>query len=175
LTARPGDYTLLAHTREGEELGRLTRRVTLRSFGGAAVSDLLVARAWGPPEGAIDRAAMLGAVPRDLRFVAGDTIRLYAEVYGLVPAGAEARYRARYELLRTDDPERDLARAVWPAATLLEADRRARADGRGVVETLDLMPERVPPGTYLLRLELLAGAETRWAAGTIAFEVRQRR
>ena len=170
----PGRYALLAHVTDADRLGRLKRGVSLRPFGdGLALSDLLLARAWGPAGDSLDRATMLERVQRDLRFAEGDTLRVYSEVYGLAREGSGSGYRALYSLLRTDDPERDIRRETWTGATVVEAIRPGwwARDAR-VVETLDLRPERIARGTYLLRVTIVDVSRRRSNTATIAFEVR---
>lgn len=174
LTDDPGSYSLLAHVRDADQLGRWTRGVTLRAFAGElALSDLLLTRAWGSADEPMDRATMLAHVRRDLRFNEGDTIRIYAEVYGLPREGGGTGYRASYSLLRTSDPERDIRRETWTGATVVEADRPSSSvQGDRVIETLDLLPERVPRGTYLLRVTIVdRESGRRSTSATIAFEV----
>jgi cytochrome c-type biogenesis protein CcmH/NrfG len=171
----PGGYALLAHVKDAERLGRLKRGVSLRAFGdGPALSDLLLARAWGPAGESLDRATMLARVQRDLRFTQGDTLRLYSEVYGLAREGSGSGYRARYSLLRTDDPESDVRRDTWTGAMIVEAVRPGWwAHDQYVVETLDLKPEWIARGTYLLRVTMVDGTSGRHSnTATIAFEVR---
>ncbi len=168
----PGRYVLVAQAQDSGLLGRQTLAVTLRPFGQSpAVSDLLLAPAWGEPDP--DRAAMLQHLQRTLVFPPGSTLRSYAEVYGLGSDAGTVRYRARYELLRTNRPERDIRVDEWPGATQLEFDRiRPAATSGREVETLDIVPAEVPPGRYLLRVrvqDLVTGRDI--GRGSISFAV----
>ena len=172
LLARPGSYLLLAQARDSAGLGRQTLRIGLKRFDRLAVSELLLAPAWG--DSGVDRAAMLARVERTLVFPQGSPIRSYAEVYGLRAAGGIARYQVSYQLLRTGSPERDIRRADWPDAIRFEFHRERPAGAGGVApEVLDITPEQTPHGKYLLRLrvtDLDTGADA--GQGTIAFVVR---
>ncbi len=170
LEADPGRYLLLAHAQDSGRLGRQEVGLTARGFlRRPNMSDLLLAPAWAGPATFID---MLRRVRRGLDFPAGSAIRAYAEVYGLEAVAGAVRYQADYLLLRSDDAERDAAREEWPAAVRLSFERVAPA-GVVVREVLDLTPERLPAGTWLLRLTVrdLAGGEVAGQA-TIGFVVR---
>jgi len=172
LAVAPGSYLLVAQARDSGVLGRQTLAITVRPFAPApAVSDLLLAPAWDEPR--LDRSAMLAHVQRTLVFTEGTTIRAYAEVYGLHPDSGVVRYDARYELLRTSRPERDIRLDQWPGATAFEFRRERPAARDGVdVETLDVQPSRLPRGKYLLRVSIQDVTTGRAAGrGTIAFIV----
>jgi GWxTD domain-containing protein len=171
--SEPGTYVLLAQAQDSGQLGRQSLPIVVRPFERMpAVSDLLVAPAWGAPVS--DRAAMLAHLQRTLVFPRGSTIRGYAEVYGLHADSGTVRYQTAYELLRTDDPARDLLRADWPDATRFDFQRSRRAAPSGIeIETLDIVPARVPPGRYLLRVriaDLVSGRDAGY--GSIGFIVR---
>jgi cytochrome c-type biogenesis protein CcmH/NrfG len=173
LSSAPGSFVVVAQARDSGRLGRMELGVTVRSFARRpSISGLLVAASWDAPNPG--RTAMLQHVQRTLEFTQGTTIRSYAEVYGLRPDGGTVRYRAQYELLRTDAPARDIQLEEWPGATRLEFERMARAaPGEAVVETLDIVPAQTPPGRYLLRVrvqDLVAGADA--GRGSISFAVR---
>jgi len=84
------------------------------------------------------------------------------------------RYQVSYALLKTDAPERDIQLAEWPRAARFEFRReRLRAGSGTEVETLDMIPSQVPPGRYLLRVQvtdLVSGAEV--GRGSTSFGVR---
>jgi len=173
LSSAPGSYVILAQVRDSGKLGRQELGVAVRSFARRpSVSGLLVAPTWDAPTP--DRAVMLQHVQRTLEFAQGTTIRSYTEVYGLRPDGETVRYRARYELLRTNAPARDIQLEEWPGATKLEFERVGRAARGGtVIETLDIVPAQLPPGRYLLRVrvqDLVAGEDA--GRGSISFAVR---
>ena len=173
LSAPPGWCVLLAHAKEGNELGRLTLQLTVRRFGDrAGLSGLLLAPAWD--EQHLDRAAMLAHVSRTLEFSQQETVRAYSEVYGLQADSGVVRYQVSYALLKTDAPERDIQLAEWPRAARFEFRReRLRAGSGTEVETLDMIPSQVPPGRYLLRVQvtdLVSGAEV--GRGSTSFGVR---
>jgi tetratricopeptide (TPR) repeat protein len=175
LSAAPGRYALEVHARSGDSLGRLQRTVSLSDFAeGRHVSSLVLATAW--PDTAVDRRTILARAERDLVFPADSAVRAYAEVYGLPPTvSGTARYHASYELYPTGDPARDVQRDSLPGGTVFGFDRERReTDGR-VVEWLDLTPELLPPGRYLLRLtvrEARAGPVV--GRGQIGFEIAAR-
>ena len=169
----PGRYVLLAQAQDSGVLGRQSLAVTVRPFGHSpAVSDMLLAPTWG--DVTPTRAAMLQHLQRTLIFPQGTTIRSYAEVYGLQGDAGSVHYRAQYELFRTDTPERDIRREVWPGATRLEFERVGQASvGGTAIETLNITPAQLPAGKYLLRVrirDLVAGADV--GHGSIAFAVR---
>lgn len=173
LETNPGAVTLLAHVRDSSKLGRQQLWVDARPyFTTPLVSDLLLAPAWSAPTPT--RYDMLRHVARTLTFGEGSTLRSYAELYGLVPDGSTVRYRADYSLLRTDDVERDAARTDWPGAQRLSFDREMPLTASGITrEVLDITPERLAPGRYLLRMairDLVAGADAGLAQ--ISFVVR---
>jgi len=174
LRAAPGRYVLLAHARQGDTLGRQSLAVWIRGFGFApGVSDLLAASPW--PAATVDRDAMLLHVRRDLTFRAGESVRVYAELYGLDQTAGRIDYRATYRLLKTADPARDILREQWPGAISFEFDRARPMAGRPVeVELLDVDPRYLPAGTYLLRLEIRDNvAGTSVGGSTIALVVRE--
>jgi cytochrome c-type biogenesis protein CcmH/NrfG len=169
----PGLYVLVAQAQDSGLLGRQTLALTVRPFARTpGVSDLLLAPAWDEP--GADRAAMLAHLQRTLTFAQGSTVRSYAEAYGLTTEAGTVRYRAQYELLKTERPERDIALDEWPRATRFEFRRERPAAGAGAeVETLDIVPAQVPPGKYLLRVriqDLVTGRDV--GRGSIAFAVR---
>ena len=156
LTASPATYVLAVNARAGDTLGRLQGSVRLRDFSeGVQLSSLVLAPTWA--DTAVDRATMLARAQRDLTFTADSAVRAYVEVYGLPrSATGTIRYRAEYALSRTDDVMRDLRRDSLPGASRLSFER-VRPSGRGaVIEWLDLRPELLPPGRYLLRLTVHA-------------------
>ena len=171
LEDQPGRYALLAHARVGAELGRQELGIDLRGFATLpAMSDLLITRPWSADT--VDRDAMLAHLERDLTFAPGDTVRAYAELYGLATQGGMSRYRATYLLLRSGNLREDYARDEWPDAVRLEFERQVPAAG-AVAETIDLTPQWIPSGRYLLRLEVrdLVG-DRPVGRSTIAFEIR---
>jgi len=173
LTGAPGWYVLLAQAKEGTELGRSTQQLTLQRFDGQpGMSGLLLAPAWDGHR--VGRAAVLAHLDRTLVFTQGTTVRTYAELYGLRADSGVVRYQVTYELLKTNDPHRDLQLAEWPQATRWEFERVQQAGGPGfAIETLDIVPADVPPGGYLLRVrvtDLMAGAAL--GRGAISFAVR---
>jgi len=169
----PGVYVLVAQARDSGLLGRQTEAVTVRGFERApALSQLLLAPAWGAR--VTGRGEMLAHLERTLTFPVGSTIRSYAEVVGLQPDSGVVRYRVDYLLLRTDAPERYYGADTWPGATTLEFERVGPAPPAGIeIETLDMVPAQVPPGTYVLRLRVrdeVTGLDA--GRATIAFAVR---
>jgi len=173
LVERSGEYTLLAHARQDDRLGRQALRLGVRDLSGTAMSDVLVAPAWETAVDSATRADMVGRAPRDLTFAAGVTVRAYVELYGLSEREGRRSFRARFLVLRTRDPYRDIARQTWEGATTFEFDR-AQPGGDGLVRlALDIQPGYLPRGTYLLRAEVLdLGAEQRLGRVAIAFHVR---
>jgi tetratricopeptide (TPR) repeat protein len=172
LAAQSGSYSLLVHARIAETLGRQTLRVQVRSFDRLpATSDMLLGRAWTSP--VADRREMLQHVQRDLTFNPGDTVRSYAELYGLsANEGGVFNFRVVYLLLKTDDVARDYTEDVWPDALRFEFDRQVSGPDPAI-EVLDILPQWIPRGRYVLRLEV-EDLEARAPAGraTVALEVR---
>ena len=172
IPARPAQYVMLAQAEASGRLGRQTLQLRVRSLERRpAMSEMLLAPAWASRQ--VDRAQMLAHLERTLTFAAGSTIRSYVEVYGLMPDSGAVRYRASYELLKSDHPEADIQRASWPGATRLEFERDRPASPSGVeIETLDINPAQVPPGRYLLRVTVHDQVSERAAgSATIAFAV----
>ena len=175
LIVAPGRYVLQAHVQAGDSLGRLERTALVRDFAaGRTLSDVLVVPSWGDTP--LDRNAILRRTPQDLTFPTGRTIRVYAEAYGLprTPEGT-VRYRASYQVVRTNDLEGDSRRDSLPGGTTLQFDREQRYAGRTTIEWLDITPELVPPGQYLLRLTLGEPSGVgQIGRAQIAFEIRGR-
>jgi GWxTD domain-containing protein len=174
LHARPGAYVLTADALLDDTLGRQSQRLAVLPLGGApAVSGLLVAPAW--PETVTTREAMLRRVQHDLTFAPGTTIRVYAEIYGLAASSrGGVRYTASYQLYPTDDPAKDAHRDTLPGGTRLTFDRVRSATGGRVGEWLNITPAQVPPGRYLLRLEIAGpGGEGRMGRSQLGFEIRE--
>ena len=172
VSSTPGRYALLVHARAADTLGRLTLGLRVRDFTAApAISDLLIAPTWDSEN--VDRDTMLRHLRRDLTFRTGESVRVFAELYGLRD-GPGIAYHARYRLIKTDDPERDLARDDWTDAVTFEFDRaRPRSQTPAQIETLVVEPSHLPPGTYLIRLEVRDNvAGTTLGRSTIALIVR---
>ena len=170
LSAPAGSYTLLVHARVADSLGRQSAGVQLRGFRGTSASDLLLAPAWQGSEPT--RQDMMDRLPRDLAFAEGTVLRAYAELYGGW-AGTSVRYRAIYQVVRTDDAARDVRRDSLPGAVTLEFTReRPVPAGRMLVEWLDITPERLPRGSYLLRLDTRDESGRRIGRSQIAFQIR---
>ncbi len=178
LRDRPGEYQLVANAAvnadlHGERvLGRQEHTIQVRDFSEPSVSDLLLAHAWA--DTVPSRGAVLAHVPRDLTFAAGDTIRAYAELYGLGIEGGAARYAVTYDVLRSATPTEDAAKAEWAGATELGFTRGVTVPADGIVrETLDIDPRLVGRGRYLLRMrirDLVGGRSLGYA--TTSFSVR---
>jgi hypothetical protein len=168
---RPGTYAVLADARVADTLGRQTLNATLRSWDSLpALSDLLLDDIW--TGGGVGRGPALDHVRRDLKFLAGNVVRTYAEIYGLPHPAGYVRYHASYELLKTRDVARDFERTDWPDATRFEFDRQVPSFGGDFVpETLDIDPQRLPAGRYLLRLFIRDGNGGTVGRSTVAFEV----
>ncbi len=172
ITAHPGTYVLLVNARSGDTLGRLQGSVRLRGFSeGVQLSSLVLAPAWA--DSAVDRGRILVRAKRDLRFTADSAVRAYVEVYGLTrSATGTVRYRAEYELHATEDVLRDLERDSLPGGTRLSFERVRPASRDGAVEWLDLTPELLPPGRYLLRLSVReAGGGPVLGRAQVGFEI----
>jgi len=154
LRARPGTYALVANAKVADTLGRQSLRLEVRALGDRpGLSDLLLAPAWD--DTAVTRGAVLRRVQRELLFAGGTTLRAYAEVYGLTAAAdGFASYRAAYQIRRTTDPAADAQRDSLPGGVRLAFDRQKPVAGGRVREWLDITPAQVPPGRYLLRIEV---------------------
>jgi hypothetical protein len=117
---------------------------------------------------------MFQHVQRNLTFHSGDTVRTYVELYGLAADAGTSWYRATYLLLKTGNVARDYAREEWPDAQRFDFERRALAPAtETIIETLDILPQWIPDGRYVLRIEikdLIAGQSA--GRATIALEVR---
>ncbi len=136
IEASPGRYALLTQVRQDTALGRARSGLVIRRFTRSSMSDLLLARTW---RGDATRREMIARANRSLTFAAGDTVRSYAEIY--VEPGA-AQVVVRYSLLKADHPEQSFS-----------FERSGQASSGVLRETLDILPERIPSGRYILRLE----------------------
>lgn len=174
LVERSGAYALLAHARQGDQLGRQSLNLAVKDFRGHSMSDLLLAPAWESAVDSVTRADMIARAPRDLTFAAGVTARAYVELYGLTAQAGRQTVRARFLVLRTRDPYRDIAREAWEGATAFEFDRAQPVKGDDPVRlALDIQPGYLPRGTYLLRAEVLdLTSERQLGRAAIAFQVR---
>jgi hypothetical protein len=174
LSDRSGAYTLLAHARRADELGRQALRLAVHDFRGIGMSDLVIAPAWETSVDSVTRADMLSRAPRNLTFATGAAVRAYAELYGLTDQAGRQTFRARFLVLRTRDPYRDIARETWDGATAFEFERtRPATRGEPVRLALDIEPAYLPSGTYLLRAEVIdLRADRSLGRATIAFQVR---
>ncbi len=172
LHAAPGWYVLLADARVGETLGRHSLRLSVSALGArGGVSDLLAAPAWA--DTVVTRTAMLGHLQRDLTFVAGTTLRFYAEIYGLRPsADGAVRYRVAYQLYRSDNLVEDAQRRDLAGGVRIAFDRAKAAAGDRAVEWLDVAAGWLPPGGYLLRLEVEGADGAPLGRAQIGFEIR---
>jgi len=175
ISAPPARYALLVNARDADTLGRQTLSLRLRDFGSApAISDLLIGSPWNSDN--VDRQTMLEHLRRDLTFRSGESVRVFAELYGLRDSPAGIAYHATYRLLKTDNPSRDIAREDWRqlGAVTFEFDRAGPGVGKtGQIETLVVEPRYLERGTYLLRLEVVDNtAGTPLGRSTIALLVR---
>jgi tetratricopeptide (TPR) repeat protein len=173
LVERSGPYDLLAHARQDDHLGRQSLKIAVKDFRGPTMSDLLVAAAWESSVDSVARADMIARVPRDLTFAAGVPVRAYVELYGLTEQAGLQSFRARFLVLRTGNPYRDIARETWDGARAFEFDRTQLAtDTQPVRLALDIQPGYLSRGTYLLRAEVVdLPTEQRLGRATIAFQV----
>jgi len=178
LRDQPGEYQLVANAEaaagiHGERiLGRQEQTIQVRDFSEPSVSGVVLARAW--EDTAPSRAAILAHVPRDLGFGVGDTVRAYTELYGLDVEHGAAQYAVTYDVLRSNTPTVDAAKAEWDGATELGFTRSVTVPADGIVrETLDIDPRLVKPGRYLLRVhvrDVIGGRSLGYA--TTSFTVR---
>ncbi len=154
LHARPGRYALNTNAMVGDSLGRQSILLTIHPLGREpGLSDLLLAAAWR--DTLVTRPAMLHRLQRDLVF-SGATLRAYSEVYGLKPAAdGHVRYRASYQVYPTRRIAEDAREEELPGGTRYTFDRVRTSAGGPVAEWLDIAPEQLPAGRYLLRLEIL--------------------
>lgn len=153
LPVQPGRQELLIHASQGGQLGRNHLVLRVRDFADLpALSDLLLAPAWSGRE--VTRAAMLDRAAGALAFEEGRPIRVYAEVYGLAAASGRRRFHVSYIVARTTDAGRDLQRDSLPGAMSIAFDREHPADGAFQPEWVDIAPERLPSGRYVLRLAI---------------------
>lgn len=175
LHARPGPHALMADAKVGDSLGRQSLQLTVHALGHDwGASDLLLAPAW--PDTVVTRPVMLGRLERNLVFGAETTVRTYAEIYGLRPSpDGRIRYRASYQIYATKNVTRDAEREDLPGGVQLTFEREKPSAAGPVAEWLDVTPERLPPGRYLLRLEVTEprGVQVIGRA-QIAFEIRPR-
>ncbi len=166
LAAPPGPYLLALDAARGRSLGRFRGTIALPGYrrDSLAVSSLLIARGDVAPE----RPALEVAAPAALRLAAGHPLRLYAEVYGLAPAGAAVRYEAAYRFERT----RSLLGLARRHVTTVSFLREIPA-GDPARETLVVDPGRLPRGHYRVTLDVhdLVG-ERRAASAALEFDLR---
>ncbi len=166
LTAPPGPYLLAVDGARGDRVGRFRGTIALPSYraDSLAVSGLLVASGDVVPE----RAALEAAAPRGLRLAAGQPLRVFAEVYGLVAAGRTLRYDATYRFERARSFLGLSRRHVTTVAF-----RRELPASDPVRETLVIDPVRLPHGHYRLTLEVRdAVGGARAASAALEFDLR---
>ncbi len=150
VAAEPGSYDLLVNARVADSLGRLTRRIRLRDLS-VGLSDLVLGPTWA---GVVTRSRALAHASRSLTFASETTLRLYSEVYGLVPRDGRWNYRAAYTFWASQNPVRDFSRTDMPGAVVITHERDVLALGQAAAEWLDVGPGRLAPGRYVLRLEV---------------------
>ena len=156
IQAHSGRAKLLVNGRVADTLGRQTLSLTVRSFERPmAVSDLLVARPWG--DTLVTRTALVAALSRDLTFEVGARLRAAVEIYGL-HAGADGRvrYEVAYSLLKSSQAVSQIGRDSLERAAVLSFDRERPARGDMALDWVDIATDRIDPGRYLLRVDLLA-------------------
>ncbi len=166
LVAPPGPYLLALDASRGRSIGRFRGTIALPSYrrDSLAISSLLIASG----EVAADRPALEAAAPAGLRLPAGRPVRLYAEIYGLTPAGDEFRYEAAYRFERT----RSLLGLARRHVTTVSFQRETPG-GDAALESLVVDPGRLPRGHYRVTLEvrdLVGGA--RAASAALEFDLR---
>ncbi len=154
LSARPGRYALNAEAMVSDTLGRQSILLTLPHLGREpGLSDLLLAPAWG--DTTVTRQGTLRRIRRDLVFPE-TTLRVYAEAYGLRPGrDGHVRYRASYQIYPTRRLAEDAQQEELEGGTRLTFDRVRSSAGGPIAEWLDITPEQLPAGRYLLRLEVM--------------------
>lgn len=168
LAAPPGRYVLALDAARGGELGRFRGSIPVTRFSAnsLAVSSLLVSRGDVPPS----RPQLEAAAPPALQLPAGQSLRIYAEIYGLGADSGASRYDAVYRFERARS---GLLRFLAPARTTSVAFRRMQAATDPTVETLVVDPGRLPRGHYLLTLEVQDAVRgTSAASATIEFDLR---
>lgn len=84
------------------------------------------------------------------------------------------RGRATYQLYPTSDPAREARRETLEGGIRLTFDRARAPVGGRVAGWLDITPAQVPPGRYLLRLEIAQPGGDRVIGGSqLGFEIRE--
>jgi hypothetical protein len=117
---------------------------------------------------------MVAHVPRDLTFEVAARLRCYAELYGLPVNDGSVRYQAIYQVARTRDAASDVRRdSLANAQTYSFLRELPAAPNAPLVESLDISPENLAPGTYLLRLDITDAADGhRIGRAQVAFTIR---
>ena len=115
----------------------------------------LVVRPWG--DTLVTRTALVAALSRDLTFEVGARLRAAVEIYGL-HAGADGRvrYEVAYSLLKSSQAVSQIGRDSLERAAVLSFDRERPARGDMALDWVDIATDRIDPGRYLLRVDLLA-------------------
>ena len=168
LAARPGRYVLALDAERGGALGRFRGAIPVTRFtaDSLAVSSLLLSPGDVPPS----RPQIEAAAPPALQLPAGQSLRIFAEVYGLGAVSGATRYDAvyRFERARTG-----LLRLLSRSRVTSVEFRRVQAATDPTVETLVVDPGRLPRGHYLLTLEVRDAVRgTSAASATIEFDLR---
>jgi hypothetical protein len=174
LPAKPGRYALTVNAMLADTLGRQGLGITLRPLGGGlGLSDLLLAPAWS--DTIVTRGAMLDRLQRDLSFGSGTSLRAYGEVYGLRPGSdGHVRYRASYQIYPTRHVAQDAAEEELIGGVRHSFDRVRPSAGGPIAEWLDIAPEQLPAGRYLLRLEIMEPRRLEVIGrAQVGFEIRQ--
>lgn len=150
LAVPAGRFDLGVDVMETRKLGRLRQDMSVPRFARTVlqVSSLALA----PGAGAMDREAVLRAMPADLVYPAGAPLTSYAELYGLsVDASGRTRYRLRY----TFAPLQSFAARLWPGGprpVVFEFERAGTATPG--LERLVIEPDKLPAGRYRVTLSV---------------------
>jgi hypothetical protein len=168
LVAPPGRYVLAMDAERGGELGRFRGSIPMTRFApdSLSVSSLLLTAGDVPPS----RPLLEAATPPTLVLPAGRALRIYGEVYGLGRDSGATRYDAVYRFARARS---GVLRFLSRSRVTSVAFSRAQAAADPTVETLVVDPGRLPPGHYLLTLEVRDAVRgTSAASATIEFDLR---
>jgi len=168
LAAPPGLYVLAIDAERGGRTGRFRGSLPVLRFAtdSLAVSSLLIAPGDAPPS----RPRLEAAAPPALRISGAGSLRVYAEVYGLADDAGVARYDAVYRFARA---RRGLLRFLSREHVTSIAFRRELPADDPAIETLVVDPGRLPPGHYVLTLQVRDAVRSAEAArATLEFDVR---
>ena len=143
-----GTYALAYDVDSGGAVGRIRDSVRVPDYFERSLG--LSSLALGRRDSLGDRESILGAMPGDLSFPAGQPLAAYAEIYGM---SGDAQGVARYAVRYTFAPERGLSgRLLHNTDAVVFEFTREQPARAFLPEQLEIEPGRLAPGRYRVTL-----------------------